>query len=108
MVKKITEELLCDICGAEAEGHSFFYDRRMDAAGSMENEWFDTDLCAIHYRELERVCGKRSEHRERGIGRRGAIQYGRKVKAWIEMQESIWSKMSSEDHILAMEIENLR
>jgi len=40
---------ICDICKdrtKEATRYSYAYDRKMDAAGSMSDEWETYDLCA--------------------------------------------------------------
>lgn len=45
--------VMCDTCGnADARAVSYFVDRRMDAAGSMENEYETVDLCADHMASL--------------------------------------------------------
>ena len=103
MVKKT--ESYCDICASEgAESHSFFYDRRCDAAGSMDDEYYGIDLCSPHFDELVRKHGHPKDHRQRLVGRSVARAYGSGVKSWAEMQVSIWHKMSSEDKELALAI----
>ncbi len=45
--------IICDACKAEgAREISYFVDRRMDAAGSMENEYETIDLCHAHMAAL--------------------------------------------------------
>ena len=109
MVKRIVTDYICDICDKEnSESHSFLYDRRMDAAGSMENEYYDVDLCPMHFSELVRKNGKPKDYRQSQVGRKRAMQYGYRVKTWIEMQKTIWNKMSRDERVLATKIEQLR
>ena len=108
MVKAVTEIVYCDICvEAGAKEYSFVYDRRCDAAGSMENWWHDADLCAVHFNELVRVNSHPDQHRIRVVGRSGAIAYGAKVKEWIESYRDIWGKMSPAEKRLSVQIERL-
>ena len=108
MSKITTVTTCCDICKREgAESHSFFFDRRMDAAGSMDNEYYNVDLCSIHFREIVRKCGDPKKYSWSVVGRPRAIRYGSDVKEWIEMQKIIWSRMSSSEWSLALQIEGL-
>jgi len=108
MVKEVTEKISCDICGREgAEGHSFFYDRRMDAAGDMDDEFYDVDLCASHMRAVVVKFGHPWEHYSRSVGRSGARAYGRRVKDWIEAEMGVWKRMSVDERWLAVSIEDL-
>ena len=107
MAKEVIEKIYCDICGETAEvSKSYLYDRRMDAAGSMENCWYDVDLCAMHYDELTRMAGPDtvSIRRQRGL----AMAYGSRVKQWVEQQASIWKQMLEDEKRLWMDIESLR
>lgn len=108
MVTKTERTCLCDICGSEnAESYSFIYDRRLDAAGSLENWYHDVDLCGGHSAELVRKYGHPKDYGLRVVNRADAIAYGKAVKEWAEMKESIWRKMSSEERQLALAIEAL-
>lgn len=103
MVKKIVTTCYCDMCKREAKSYSFVYDRVADAAGGMENLYYDVDLCSSHFAELVRKHGRPDDHRLR-LGRSSAIAYGSKVKIWAEMQIKIWAKMSNEERGLALAI----
>ena len=108
MAKTTVTTYSCDICNREgAKRHSFFFDRGMDAAGSMENEYYDVDLCPMHFRELARKHGTPKEYSQSRVGRKQAMKYGYGVKAWIEMQKVVWRKMSNEERRLALQIEGL-
>lgn len=99
----------CDICGREgAKSHSFLYDRRCDAASSMENVYHDVDLCSIHFDELVRKFGHPRKHRSRYQGRAEARAYGTKVKEWTEAEAGVWERMTADDRDVALDIENLR
>ena len=105
MVTEVTKTCSCDICGGkDAESHSFFYDRRGDGAGSMDNEYYDIDLCAAHFAELVRIHGDPAYYRQRIVGRSAAMSYGFGVKSWAEMQEGIWEKMSAGEKKLWFDI----
>jgi len=48
--------ILCDCCKApDAQSVQYFVDRRMDAAGSMENEYESIDLCVKCMADLMRL-----------------------------------------------------
>ena len=106
MAKETTTTISCDICGRGAESHGFYYDRRCDAAGSMDDKFYDVDLCQAHFDELVRKHGHPFQHSFRIVGRSDAIKYGSQVKEWCEMQQTIWRKMSSDEKALALEILN--
>lgn len=106
MVKEVITK--CDVCGREgAKRHSFVYDRRMDAAGSMENIYHDVDLCVIHFDELVLKFGHPREHRSRYQDRAAARAYGRRVKQWAEVK-AVWKRMTPEERQLAISIEEAR
>ena len=108
MAKETTVVINCDICGAAgAESHSFFYDRRCDPAGSMENVYYDVDLCGVHFAELVRKHGHPREHRVRLVDRSKARAYGIAAKDWIELMVAIWAKMTPDERSLALAIETL-
>lgn len=104
MAKETVTTISCDVCGETAASNSFIYDRITDAAGSMENVYYDVDLCQAHFDELVRKHGHPKEHRLRLVNRSDAIAYGSKVKSWAEMQCTIWRKMSNEEKLLALAI----
>ena len=109
MAKTIITTCTCDICDREkAESHSFFYDRRMDAAGDMDDLYYEADLCPMHFRELVRKHGEPGNYTSYKAGRGEAMSYGSRVKSWIEMQQTIWAKMSGEERALATKIEQAR
>ena len=108
MAKETITTITCDICGrAGAKSHSFVYDRRCDAAGSMENVWHDVDLCAIHFGALVLKFGHPREHSSRYQGREKARAYGVKVKAWTEAEAMVWEHMTPDERYLAISIEEL-
>ncbi len=105
MVVKTEKTVSCDICGAEnAVSHSFVYDRVADAAGGMENLYYDIDLCSAHFAELVSKHGHPRDNRWRRVGKRATIAYGSGVKEWAEMQADIWPTMSKDDQRLALAI----
>ena len=109
MAKTTVTTCSCDICNREgAKGHSFFFDRVMDVAGGMENEYYNVDLCPMHFREIVRKYGDPKKYSRLAVGRPQAMRYGSTVKGWIEMQKIIWSKMSNDERRLALQIEELR
>ncbi len=108
MVKEIRTSIRCDICGGgDAESHCFRCGRRTDAAGSMENVYYDVDLCTLHFGELVRKHGDPADYRQRLVGRSREIAYGSGVKDWIELQKVIWKKMTPDERNLALAIEAL-
>ena len=108
LAKEIVTTIRCDICGnIDAESHSFLCDRMMDAAGSMENVYYDVDLCSIHFCEFVRQHGHPSDYSQRLVNRSLAIAYGSRVKDWIESYIKIWKKMTSDERELSLAIEAL-
>ncbi len=108
MAKEIITTISCDICGGtDAGSHSFLYDRIADAAGSMEDVYYDVDLCTMHFGELVRVHEHPRGYRQRLVNRSRAIAYGSRVKDWIELQKGIWKKKTPEERKLALDIEAL-
>ena len=108
MAKETVTTITCDICGmANAESHSFFFDRRCDAAGDMDNEYYDADLCAVHFGVLARICGDPSDYRQRVVGRSSAMSYGRRVMIWIKLRKVNWNEMTIDERNLALAIEAL-
>jgi hypothetical protein len=106
MAKEVITKITCDICGrSDAISHSFLYDRRMDAAGSMENVSYDVDLCTIHFDALVGLFGHPSGYRSRYQGREKAREYGRKVMTWIDAEIGVWRRMTPDERKLAISIE---
>ena len=112
MVTKTTKTILCDVCGKEAkESLEFVIDRQMNAAGSIESVWYDVDLCSMHLREMTQKCctvlGISFSDDLRTIFRKMERYEKMELSQHIDTMIEIWSKMSAEDRMLAMEIEKL-
>ena len=108
MVKKIITIIRCDICDREeAKEFGFRYDRRMDAGGSMENVYYDADLCRIHADAVFHLHGHPDDYSERTVGRSKSLEYNSKIREWIEQQIDVWGNLSPDEKYLALTIEDL-
>lgn len=105
MVKEVTEVVKCDVCGTSPGTHlSFPYDRRCDAAGSMENIYYDIDLCTMHKYEVDRIRENYNEKPKKITRYNMSASDRADLKDKIVMIQRNWENMSAGDQALAKEI----
>ena len=104
MVKEVTEVVRCDICGdSPAKRLGFAYERRMDAAGSMENVYYDIDLCVLHKYEVHRIIGTCDQSMKQ------KLRFMSRSERWdlrlkIEGIRRAWRKMPAKEQELMKQI----
>ena len=80
---------LCDLCGARVEEKLRIYvatDRRMDAAGSMDDVGEQLDLCPRHL--WEAVGFFLADYVPGGQTTRPHYEHGRELVAWVRKRQA--------------------
>ncbi len=105
MVKEVTETIRCDICGVDpAERLCFAYEREMDAAGSMEDIFYDIDLCDLHWYEVHLLLVNYEQQPTRVSSRTMTRSSRWDLKQKIVGIRRAWRKMSADEQGLIKQI----
>lgn len=105
MTKIVTEVVRCDVCGVKpAKRLCFPWDRIADGAGSMEDVYYDVDLCDLHWLEVHRLLANYDEQPTRVSKQTMGRGDRRDFKQRIEGIIGAWEKMSGEEQVLTKQI----